>query len=522
MSKTVTQYLKEVSYGTADYLPSDFSLEFVNFIKLVNGEEGEEHKTPAIHYKILDTIDTSSNNIANMIFRGAAKTTLCGEYFFLYLAVYGRLPNFGKVDLAIYVSDSVDNGVKSMRKNLEFRWENSDFLRKYIPEIRFTDIRWEFTNIDGNKFVVKSYGAKTGLRGTKEMGKRPQIAVLDDLVSDDDARSPTVLEAIKATVYKAVDYALHPTRNKKIWLGTPFNASDPLYEAVESGAWDVNVFPVCETFPCSKEEFRGAWEDRFTYEYVAKKYEDAVKAKKVDTFYQELMLSILSDDTKLILPEDIQWYSVKALKDKKSNFNFYITTDFATSIKQTSDLSFISVWAVNNKGFRYWVDGSFGQRTMDKNINELFRLVQEYDPSSVGIEVSGQQGGFVSWIEKEMIDRNIFFSLASDNNSGYPGIRPVTDKFQRFNIVVPDFKHKRMFFPHELKNTPVLRELLDELDHTTVGGFKSKHDDALDTVSMLANMPIWLPSAETSMKIKRGIWDEEVEESPSSISNYIV
>ena len=105
-------------------------------------------------------------------------TTVMGEYLFLYIACYGNLPGFGKIDLALYVSDSIENGVKNMRKNLEFRWENSDFLRKFVPETRFTDIRWEFTNADGKKFIVKGYGAKTGVRGAKEMGKRPQLAVL--------------------------------------------------------------------------------------------------------------------------------------------------------------------------------------------------------------------------------------------------------------------------------------------------------------------------------------------------------
>ncbi|WP_460995191.1 hypothetical protein, partial [Staphylococcus aureus] len=101
---------------------------------------------------------------------------------------------------------------------------------------------------------------------------------LDDLVSDEDARSPTVIAAIEDTVYKAVDYALHPKKNMIIWSGTPFNAKDPLYKAVESGAWKVNVYPVCERFPCSREEFRGAWADRFTYDFVLQKYTRAKKA----------------------------------------------------------------------------------------------------------------------------------------------------------------------------------------------------------------------------------------------------
>lgn len=189
--KTVNDWLKEVDYSEdVNYVPSSFSIEFVNFIKLVNGSEGEENITPVLHYKMLDTLVSDKKSIATMVFRGAAKTTVMCEYLILYLAVFGQLPNFGKVDIMLYVSDSVDNGVKSMRKNLEYRIDNSEFLRKYIT-IKFTDIRWEFKNQDGHTFIVKAYGAKSGIRGVKEKGKRPQLAVLDDLVSDDDARSPT-------------------------------------------------------------------------------------------------------------------------------------------------------------------------------------------------------------------------------------------------------------------------------------------------------------------------------------------
>ena len=37
-AKTVEEYLNEVSYADdANYIPSEFALKFVNFIKLVNG-----------------------------------------------------------------------------------------------------------------------------------------------------------------------------------------------------------------------------------------------------------------------------------------------------------------------------------------------------------------------------------------------------------------------------------------------------------------------------------------------------
>lgn len=260
MEKTVDDYLNEVDYSVDPlYVPSEFALEFVSFLKLVNGGKGEEHKTPVMHYHMLDNIAGKKQNTANMAHRGSSKTSIFSEYLFLYIATYGGIPGFGDVGFAMYVSDSVENGVKNLRKNIEFRWENSEFLQQYVPETKFTDIRWEFTNAAGKSFVVRGYGALSGVRGAKEIGQRPTLAVLDDLVGDSDARSPTVIANIEDTVYKAVNYALHPSKKKTIWSGTPFNAKDPLYKAVESGAWVVNVYPVCEEFPCSREEFKGSW-----------------------------------------------------------------------------------------------------------------------------------------------------------------------------------------------------------------------------------------------------------------------
>lgn len=517
--------LNEVDYSLdTQYVPSEFALEMINFIKLVNGSEGEENTTPVFHLRMLDKLaeEKRIQKVANFVFRGGAKSTIMAEYLFLYLAAFGKLPSFGKVDLALYISDSIDNGVKSMRKNIEYRWENSELLRKYIPKIKFTDIRWEFENSDGNKFIVKAYGAKSGIRGVKEKNKRPQLAVLDDLLSDDDARSPTVIQSIKDTVHKAVQYALHPKKQKIIWLGTPFNANDPLYEVVESGAWDVNVFPVCEKFPCSREEFRGAWEDRFDYDYVKAMYDSNLNNGKAAEFYQELMLQIMSDDERLIQDNDIQWYGLHNLLEVKDNFNFYITTDFATSEKESADYSFISVWAVNHKGFYFWVDGMCAKQTMDKNIDELFRLVSKYNPQSVGIEVSGQQGGFISWIQREMFSRNVFFTLASNGSEGTFGLRPNGNKLERFNMVVPDFKLKRFYFPIEKKLSVELKELLLELSQVTAGGFKSKHDDGLDTISQLAMMQIWTPSAEVKFSQKDSIWHNDVVEETSYMESYIV
>lgn len=523
---TVEELLNQISYEVdPDYVPSDFALEFVNFIKLVDGGESE-NKTPVVHYYMIDKwIESNGLDTINLCHRGLAKSTLL-EYLILYLAVFEELPGFGKIPYGLYVSDSIDNGVKKMRKALEHRYDNSQFLQEYVPKIKFTDIRWEFINKRGFSLVVSGYGAKTGVRGTRENGTRPVLAMLDDLISDEDARSPTVIASVEDTVTKAIEFALHPKRRKVIWNGTPFNQKDPLYKAVESGAYNVNVFPVCEKFPCSREEFRGSWPDRFDYDYVMSAYTKALKLGKLDSFYQELMLRIMSDEEKLVQDNEIRWYRRRNILENRGRFNFYITTDFATSEKRSADFSAISVWAVNHNNDWFWVDGICRRQLMDKNIDSLFELAQKWKPQSVGVEISGQQKGFVSWIQNEMMSRNIYFNLASDSENGQPGLRPATGKIERFNVILPRFKLGKIYLPMEMKTHEWVVEFLNEIGTVTAGGIKARHDDAIDTLTMLGMMKIWKPSDDSGVmsKAENDMWtiDEPESDKINGLNGYIV
>ena len=864
--KTVDDWLDEVNYtelNTGNYVPSPFALSYMNMIKLINGVDGESHKTPVVHLKMLDKMVSPVHRIANLCHRGIAKTTLFFEYLNFYVALFRELPNFGELDSMIYVSDSIDNGVKSARKNIEFRYYNSDFLQEWLPEAKFTDNYIEYVNKDGKRFGIKMFGAKalsldsklylatggittigecqigdlimgvdgkptvithksvifhkpmyelvlqdgrrlkvsedhlnqvhvkkfqsektfskftleektlttlellqesmfttdhngsrrpliwiqnnepmewsenkdllldpytvgvligdgsmnrktsgasspvvltaheddwltlekeipytlgkvwrdnrhpktisrtvlgisqfvamhrldchgnskrvpieflygsiaqrlailqglmdtdgtcttdgkssfcsaskglvedvmwlarslggearwvskgnsrayqcsirlnmplfrltrklerqrplrndkmaiiainkiadepsqciavdnkdhqfvaedffrthnTGIRGTKIFGKRPKLAVLDDLVSDEDARSKAAMLAIEDTVYKGIDYALDPTRRKIIFNGTPFSKKDILYQAVESGAWDVNVWPVCEKFPCTREEFAGSWEDRFSYDYVVQQYNDSVKSGKVSAFLQELMLRISSEEERLVQDSEIRWYDRISLLKNRGAFNFFITTDFATTNHQASDNAVISVWAYNSNRDWFWVDGVCARQKMPDTINDLFRLVAMYKPQSVGVEISGQQSAFIDWLQEQQFQRNVWFNFAMQKNR--PGIKPVHNKLQRFNLVVPWFSQGKIFFPTQLKDQPVMRQFISEISLATRTGLKGQ-DDCLDTISMLAEIGAWAPSEEAPKVVTDDVYGEDTHDEASSIDSYVV
>jgi len=497
--KDLEEKLKEIDYSkfSKDYVPTRFALKFIAFIKLVNGSMGEENTSPLFHYDMLDTITESRQNLF-VCFRGGAKTSVIHEYMFLYIAVYGEVDGFGEVDVAMYVADTIDNGVKSMRQNLQYRWDHSQFLQKYVPYTKFIDSEWEFQNADGKMFFVKGFGANTGVRGFKKYGKRPTWLGLDDLMSDKNAESATIVEDIKKVLYRAARQCLHPKKRMINWTGTPFNKQDPLYEAAESKSWLTKLYPLCEKFPCTEEEFVGAWEDRFPFSFINHEYHSLKESGELAAFDQELMLRITSDEDRLVNSDDLVWYSRKDVLKNKGNYNWYITTDFATSEEKTADYSVISVWAYNNNGDWLLVDGKIAQQLMDKTLADLFKYVAMYKPLEVGIEVSGQQGGFIAWIKAEMIRKSVFFNLAKGFDNVKEGIRPTKKKISRFMLFLPKIIAKKVLLPEEMKGSKYMNECLEELRFVTKEGFKSKHDDVADTFAMLSELSPFEPSEETN------------------------
>jgi len=372
---------------------------------------------------------------------------------------------------------------------------------------------------------IKLVGAQQTIRGSRYTNKngshRPELAILDDILSDADAKSPTAIANVENTIYKAVDKALKPGKRRTIYIGTVFNANDPLHKAIESGRWTPSVYPVCEEFPCSREDFKGAWPDRFNYDTVKDMYDDAINLGRPSDFNGEMMNRVMSEEDRLVLDDDIVWYNSRKVIDNKGAYNFYITTDFATSERKAADYSVISVWAYNNNGDWLLVDGVCARQLMNKNIDDLFRLCQEYKPQSVGIEVSGQQGGFIAWVYEQMMSRNIWFTLATDNNGAKAGIRPTTNKMERFNVVLPWFKTKKIWLPEDRKQSKLVAELVEELRFASPTGFKSKHDDVIDTVSMLGSLSPWKPS-EITVNDSTGIWEEDAEQVSNALGSYIV
>lgn len=508
------------------YIPSEEAMKFIAFIRAAGVEEND---TPEIHYKLADKYFSTHKQVMIESFRGSAKSTLM-EWYIIYAAVNGEVTNFGKVDFIAFVGDSSENGVKNFFRNIQTKIERSEFLRQFLEIGRCTTEEAELVNVNGHQLNIKGYGMKTNIRGVRYKGMRPDIVILDDVTTNEAITSETIRNTISDNFYKAIMPALHPTKYRLFVIGTPISENDLLSKLRSNSRWVVHRLPVCTKFPCSKEEFEGNWEDRFDYEAVLDKYETFKEDGQLQAFYQEYMLEITDLSTLLVEEEDVQWFDPQMIEQNKYAYNFYISTDFATSTKKSADYSTIGVWAISSNNDWLLVDGQCKRQTMQENINDLFKLVYKWKPLSVGIESSGQQGGFISIIQEMMMKRNIWFTFAKKEGSKELGIRPIRDKVHRFVTgVQPKFKQNKIWFPKPellVNKNPNLLALVEEMSQelskfTMAGGVKSlNHDDAIDLLNQLSEMEKFTPSedaGEESAKIIDGdilysVWDDDDDE----------
>ena len=535
---TVDELLDSIDLSFTNYKPSKEALHFWNVMQLIKGAKFFSAGIPILHYYFIDLVfgnvkreqlpyseeinkrvALKKNKLAILCSRGLSKSTTFSCFLVIYMAMFGRLPGLkrpgigDKVNFVIGVGDSQEGGAKVMCNTLRDMIEESELLQNYFEKVRCTDAEIELVRkgedpVNERSFMFRVKGAQAGIRGQRYKGERIDVIIGDDLVKNEaDSRSQTIMQSIRSTIYSDATHALRAQGGMEILIGTPFNKNDVVYSAVEGG-WTPLVVPICKSIKedLIEEEFQGAWPEMHTYERVIDRYLDMIEAGEGAAFQQELMLRISSEEEKLVKEDQVQWYSRETLKSNLGSYNIYATTDYTASNDLKGDYSCTMIWAVNARNDWFLLDLSVKKATIAEQYEPLFRFVREWGSRygrhvTVGVEIDGQQQLNLHALKKMMLEYNVYFGFARQIGSpfGKEGIsrRQATGaKHEQFMRVHPLFQQHKIYFPEELKESADMKEVLNELAYITYTGITSKHDDALDCISMIASMEVIAPSEE--------------------------
>ena len=549
---TVDKLLDNIDLALDWYIPSDFAIEFIIFIRLVLGEE-PENTSPKAHYFFIDCVfqqpnvkpffmirnidyDDLKDRVVILASREFSKSTLVA-YLILYMAAKGKVPGFGKVNYGLYVADSMRNNVETTMTTIKKVYQESKYLKSLFEDTRLIQTEVSFVrkpttrkeidayqqaiNVEKLKpdevpgrmkrtFTLVGIGANTGGRGSRDGLARPDFTIFDDMLpSEAEANSDVILAKVESTIESDILPGMNNNGNFSIMIGTPYSKKDPVYRRIEQGTWLPVVFPRGNKLPTDEKTFISVWEDRHSYKNCRKDYVRAMRAKdagdssKLRSLLQEHYLRISSDEDRMITDSMVQWYNRTDVERRLAQYNVYMTTDFTTTGASGSDMSGIAVWALGSNNDIFMLDLCLRRQELEEQYEEVFRMNKYWTKHAaksitIGIETDGQQKGHVLAVKDRMIRKNEYMTIGKQKGSK-PGSEGILSRLEkgskhwRFRMMLPLFQNKKIYFPRELEDTPDMREMMDQIKYATYAGFGTKCDDGADLISQLGMMDMQFP-----------------------------
>lgn len=318
----------------------------------------------------------------------------------------------------------------------------------------------------------------------------------DDVVKNEaEAYSETIMKNVRTALESDAENAMRGSNTQMVLINTPFHKFDPVYKALEGGAYTPIVVPIAKEVneTVTKSKFVSTWEEMHPYESVMKRYKKALGNGSTGSFNKELMLRVASDTDRLITDDMIQWYDRNLVIKLLDGYSLYMTTDFTTTSSATSDFSAIGLWAVSSNMDYFLLDLCLRRQELQSQYDEVFRMIGTWSRGGryieVGVETDGQQQAHIFTLKEMMIKRNQYFSFAkqkgaSPSQEGIKSARAAGSKLDRFRYMLPHFQNKKMWFPEQLKEDNEMKEAIKQLKGVTHSGFTNK-DDFNDVVSQL-------------------------------------
>lgn len=443
------------------------SAEF--FIQFFLAEE-LEFPVPPFHVATWDLMnDDAAEQIAAALPRGTAKTTLAK-----LTAVRHFL--FTDTRFVVYVSNTASVAAEACKDII-------NYMRSPNYEAVFGKLEFEVEQ-DGRGFykfwlqyvdtvgmlrkkfcILRAIGAGQQVRGLNIDNTRPELAIVDDLESDENTATKELQLKLKTWFYGPFIKAMSRKRRKIIFIGNMLSNRSLLYHFCEtSEEWHSMRYGIL----LSNGE--PLWPEIWSLEEIRKDFLEYQSANLVGRWFAEMMNMPIADGNLLIDAEDI--YYVPHLMPGEEEAAF-ITVDPAISQKTHSDDTAIAVHALVNGLWRV-VETVVGKYTPDQLFMILLALCQKWDTRCVGIEMAGYQAALKFLFEVLMQVHQQQFSIFEVPHKNKP-------KYERISVWCSLIRKKQWAVE---EGDYVITEQLLMYDPAK----KNNRDDLIDACSMGVTM----------------------------------
>jgi hypothetical protein len=268
--------------------------------------------SPPYGRRVSDLLDSSNRYINLIVFRGGAKTTKCRAYTAKRIA-------YGLSRTILYIGKSEGHALRSSRW-LRLQVERNKFftdtfgLRKGS---KWQDHEFEVINhADGSSSNIVAMGITGSTRGVNIDDYRPDLIVLDDVISDENAATPEQRQKMERLIYGALWESLAPASEnpdaKIVSLATPQNSDDYTSKARLDPQWKTEVIPCWteDTLGLPLHEQKSAWPERWSDEVLQAEKQAAISRNQLSIWMREKECKIVSVENSVFLPNWLQRFDI--------------------------------------------------------------------------------------------------------------------------------------------------------------------------------------------------------------------
>ena len=345
--------------------------------------------TPAFHYEMIDRWHSDVPLIADMAFRGAAKSTIAEEAI-LIQALFGEFFN------GVVIGDSEGRAAERITA-IKSEIETNDRIHQIFGDMKGKV--WGATKCElRNGTYLQAMGRDQGMRGVKWKDRRPDRLFVDDYEDDESVATPEARTKTRRRFFSVVLPAMDPAYKARV-AGTPLDNDALMMQFVRSRDWDSKVYPIKYIDP-DTQEWRATWESRFPLEDISKLERLYASTGESLTFVREYMCQPEDPSQKLFSRAQFPiqqlthtWEPCYAIYDPAR------TTDVKTSAMTGK----VVVSWIGNRIIVWESAGMFWKP--DEIVQDLFETDAKYKPLAIGIEKNGLHEFLMQPIRQAQVNR---------------------------------------------------------------------------------------------------------------------
>ncbi len=366
--------------------------------------------SPEFHYELCDKIDDPRyKKLAIKMFRGSGKTTLVK-------VICAKRISYAISRTIMIISETAEHAVESvkwlkhaverqdkwartfgLRRGDEFCMMDTGSERYTWRDDKIQIVCTNFLDENNRPLVITVLG--TGIfgqsRGVNVEDYRPDFIILDDVIDEDNAKTPEQRRKVNERIYGAIANTLAPRSEaptaKLVMVQTPLHREDAVEMARVDPEWDYLEVP------CFKPNGTSAWEERFPLAELLASKQGFINRNMLSTWLREMEVRITDDALAYFKPDWLKAnFWTDATLPPRESMSIYLGVDptpppkdsAQTGANANQSLDDAVIWVIGVcKGHVYLLDTYETKSPIpDEFIYKIIELYRRWRGKKIGFE----------------------------------------------------------------------------------------------------------------------------------------